>query len=39
MVSRAKSAKQAREIEKYFIEKGMAGDIGGGTNPIYVYVF
>lgn len=36
---KAKSAKQARDIEKYFIKKGMAGGTGGGNNPLYVYVF
>ena len=29
----------AREVEKYFLEKGMKGSSGGGTNTIYVYVF
>ena len=29
----------AREIEKHFLDKGMKGNSGGGTNTIYVYVF
>jgi len=29
----------ARRIESYFIEKGCKGDVGGGENPNYVYIF
>jgi hypothetical protein len=29
----------ARDIEKYFLDKGMKGDTGGGENPTYVYIF
>lgn len=29
----------ARDIEKYFLGKGMAGDTGGGINPTCVYIF
>ena len=29
----------ARSIEKYSIDKGMNGEIGGGTYPHYVYIF
>lgn len=29
----------ARNIEKYFLAKGMKGDTGGGTYPHYVYIF
>jgi len=29
----------ARNIEKYFLDKGMKGDTGGGTYPHYVYIF
>ena len=36
---KANTAQVAREIEKYFIDKGMKGGKGGGKNPIYVYVF
>ena len=28
----------AREAERYFVEKGMKGDVGGGVNPRYVNV-
>ncbi len=35
----AKSEKDTRDIEKYFIDKGMKGDTGGGKNPKYVYIF
>ena len=38
-VWQANTAKVARDIEKYFIKKGMKGGTGGGKNPIYVYVF
>ena len=33
------SEKIGRDVEKYFIEKGMAGDEGGGGNASYVYIF
>ena len=36
---KANTAQVAREIEKYFIDKGMKGGKGGGKNPIYDYVF
>jgi len=29
----------ARNVEEYFIDKGMKGGTGGGENPTYVYVF
>ena len=29
----------ARNVETYFLEKGMKGDTGGGDNPNYVYIF
>jgi hypothetical protein len=29
----------ARDIESYFINKGMKGGTGGGEHPTYVYVF
>jgi hypothetical protein len=29
----------ARDVEKYFLGKGMKGDTGGGENPTYVYIF
>lgn len=29
----------ARQIEKYFLNKGMRGDTGGGISPSYVYIF
>jgi hypothetical protein len=29
----------ARNIEKYFLAKGMKGDVGGGIYPHYVYIF
>lgn len=29
----------AREIEKHFLDKGMKGNSGGGTDTIYIYVF
>jgi len=29
----------ARRIESYFIKKGCKGDVGGGDNPNYVYIF
>ena len=31
--------RSARRIESHFLDLGMQGDTGGGTNPIYVYVF
>ena len=36
---KANSVKDARDIEKYFLDEGMDGDTGGGTNPNYVYVY
>lgn len=29
----------ARNVEAYFIDKGMKGSTGGGERPTYVYVF
>ena len=29
----------ARTVENYFLKYGMKGGGGGGTNPIYVYIF
>lgn len=29
----------ARDVEKYFLNKGMKGDIGGGGSADYVYIF
>ena len=29
----------ARNVEKYFLDKGMKGDTGGGNTPNYVYIF
>ena len=29
----------ARDVERYFKEKGMKGDIGGGGSADYVYIF
>jgi hypothetical protein len=29
----------ARNVEKYFLDKGMKGSTGGGEHPIYVYIF
>jgi hypothetical protein len=29
----------ARNVEKYFLDKGMKGSTGGGEHPTYVYVF
>ncbi len=29
----------ARNVEAYFIDKGMNGGTGGGEHPTYVYVF
>ncbi len=34
----AGSEEGARRIE-YFLDRGMKGDTGGGTNPTYVYIF
>ena len=36
---RADTETIARNVEKYFLEKGMKGDTGGGKNPNYVYIF
>ncbi len=35
----ADSEDDARSIEKYFLDKGMKGDIGGGISPNKVYIF
>ena len=29
----------ARNVEKYFLDKLMKGDVGGGNNPTYVYIY
>ncbi|MBA7664082.1 hypothetical protein ES703_72133 [subsurface metagenome] len=29
----------ARNVEKYFLDKGMKGDVGGGGSADYVYIF
>ena len=29
----------ARNVEKYFLDKGMKGGTGGGEHPTYVYIF
>jgi hypothetical protein len=29
----------ARNVEKYFLAKGMKGSTGGGEHPTYVYIF
>ena len=36
---KADSERDARDIEKHFIDKGMKGDTGGGDNPTFVYIF
>jgi len=36
---RADTATMARNVEKYFIAKGMKGAAGGGESPNYVYIF
>lgn len=36
---RADTETIARNVEKYFLEKGMKGAPGGGENPNYVYIF
>jgi hypothetical protein len=36
---KADSEKIAREVEKYFLDKGMKGGGGGGDKPTYVYIF
>ena len=36
---KADSETIARNVEKYFLAKGMKGDTGGGKSPNYVYVF
>ncbi len=35
----ADSEQIARNVEAYFIEKGMKGDTGGGGKADYVYIF
>ena len=35
----AESEKTAREVEKYFIDKGMKGGTVGGDHPNWVYIF
>ena len=29
----------ARNVESYFIAKGMKGEVGGGFTPTWVYIF
>jgi len=36
---KANSEKIARNVEKYFQDKGMKGGEGGGDKPTYVYIF
>lgn len=36
---RADTETIARNVEKYFVEKGMKGSTGGGEHPNYVYIF
>jgi hypothetical protein len=36
---KADSETIARNVEKYFIDKGMKGGTGGGDHPTYVYTF
>ena len=36
---RADSETIARNVEKYFLDKGMEGDTGGGESANYVYIF
>ena len=35
----ANNESDARDIEKYFLDKGMRGDSGGGYTPNWVYIF
>ena len=35
----AESEDSARNIEKYFLDKGMKGDTRGESTPYYVYIF
>lgn len=36
---KASSEGSARRIERYFLDKGMKGDAGGGDYPTYIYIF
>jgi predicted GIY-YIG superfamily endonuclease len=36
---KADSEAIARNVEAYFIDRGMKGGTGGGEHPTYVYVF
>jgi predicted GIY-YIG superfamily endonuclease len=36
---KADSETAARNIEAYFLEKGMKGGEGGGDKPTYVYIY
>lgn len=36
---KADSETIARDVEKYFIDKGMKGGTGGGDRPTFVYIF
>ena len=35
----ADSERVARNVEAYFVDKGMKGDTGGGGSADYVYIF
>ena len=35
----ADTEKVARGVEKYFLDKGMKGAVGGGGHADYVYIF
>lgn len=35
----ADNEKVAREVETYFLKKGMKGDTGGGNTPKIIYMF
>ena len=35
----ADTVRIARAVEKYFTDRRMNGDTGGGQNPTYVYIF
>jgi hypothetical protein len=35
----ADSEEEAKRVEKHFLDKGMKGDVGGGINPKWVYIF
>ena len=35
----AGNERDARAIEKHFLDKGMRGGVGGGFNPTFVYIY